>query len=501
MPETRDYTDKRSFDQTPEPEATARGNLDPTRAKPGKTFMVHQHHARRLHFDLRLEMLREDGTPVLVSWAVPKGMPRKKGKPHLAIHVEDHPFDYGKFEGTIPAGNYGAGEVRIFDSGTYEVMEQEESKLTIRLKGQRLRGVYHIIQTEKGKDKDEWLAFLRKDERPENDPLPPLKPMLATLATDAFDDTDWIFEPKWDGVRSLTVCEEETAHFSRTQKDMTATYPELGKLHEQLVCLDAVIDGEIVAFENGRPSFEKLQSRINLQNEHEIKRAMKAIPVTYIAFDLLYLDGRQVFGEKIQHRKELLEKLVVPNQHIQVSAIVPESGVALYEAAEESGLEGVVAKKLGSPYRPGKRTREWLKIKVVHDADVVIGGWSKGEGARATSFGSLLVGAYGDDGLHFLGAVGTGFTQQTLNELLPKLVGLQTDKCPFVEGAAGIKGGRFGKPIKNVSWTKPELVAMVEFRELTSANRLRAPSFKGLRDDKKPEECLLSDLEAVRPGA
>lgn len=500
MPETRDYTDKRSFDRTPEPEASARGNLDPTTAKPGKTFLIHQHHARRLHFDLRLEMLREDGTPVLVSWAVPKGLPRKKGKPHLAIHVEDHPFDYGEFEGTIPAGNYGAGEVRIFDSGTYDVLEQEESKLTIRLKGQRLRSVYHIIQTDKGKAKDEWLAFLREDERPKNEPLPPLKPMLATLGAEAFDDPDWIFEPKWDGVRSLTVCEETTAHFSRTQKEMTATYPELGKLHEQLVCLDAVLDGEIVAFEKGRPSFEKLQSRINLQNEHDIQRAMKAIPVTYIAFDLLYLDGRQVFGEKIEHRKELLEKLVVPNQYIQVSTVVPESGIALWEAAEESGLEGIVAKKLGSVYRPGKRTREWLKIKVVHDADVVIGGWSKGEGTRATSFGSLLVGAYADDGLHFLGAVGTGFTQQTLNSLMPKLNELETDQCPFVEGAAGIKGGRFGKAIKNVSWTKPELVAMVEFRELTSANRLRAPSFKGLRDDKKPEECLLADLEAVRPG-
>lgn len=500
MPKARDYTDKRSFDQTPEPEATVRGNLDPTRARPGETFMVHQHHARRLHFDLRLEMMREDRTPVLVSWAVPKGMPRKKGKPHLAVHVEDHPFDYGEFEGTIPAGNYGAGEVRIFDSGTYEVLEQEESKLTIRMQGRRLRGVYHIIQTAKGKDKDEWLAFLRKDERPDNEPLPPLKPMLATLATEAFDDPDWIFEPKWDGVRSLTVCGEETKHFSRNEKDMTATYPELGRFHEQLVCLDAVVDGEIVAFENGRPSFEKLQSRINLQNEHDIQRAMKAIPVTYIAFDLLYLDGRQLIGEKIEHRKELLEKLVVPNQYIQVSTIVAESGVALAEAAEKSGLEGIVAKKLGSTYRPGKRSREWLKIKVVHDVDVVIGGWSKGEGSRATSFGALLVGAYADDGLHFLGAVGTGFSQQTLDELMPKLKELETDKCPFVEGAPGIKGGRFGKPIKNPCWTKPELVAKVEFRELTSANRLRAPSFKGLRDDKNPDECLLADLEALRPG-
>ena len=210
MPKARDYTDKRSFDKTPEPEATVRGNVDPVKAKPGETFMIHQHHARRLHFDLRLEMLRDDDAPVLASWAVPKGMPVKKGKPHLAVHVEDHPFEYGKFSGTIPEGEYGAGEVRIFDSGTYEVLEQEPSKLTIRLHGNRLRGVYHLIQTEKGKDKGEWLTFLRKDERPETDKLPLLKPMMATLEHDAFDDPDWIFEPKWDGVRALAICGEKT---------------------------------------------------------------------------------------------------------------------------------------------------------------------------------------------------------------------------------------------------------------------------------------------------
>ena len=195
MANTRDYADKRSFDQTPEPASSVRGNLDPTTARPGESFMVHQHHATRLHFDLRLEMSHGD-TPVLVSWAVPKNLPRKKGKPHLAIHVEDHPFDYGYFSGTIPAGNYGAGEVRIFDSGTYEVLEQEPAKLTLRLEGERLRGVYHLIQTERGADKDEWLVFLRKDERPEPDPLPTLSPMLATMQADPFDDREWIFEPK-----------------------------------------------------------------------------------------------------------------------------------------------------------------------------------------------------------------------------------------------------------------------------------------------------------------
>jgi bifunctional non-homologous end joining protein LigD len=500
MAKTRDYADKRSFDQTPEPEATVRGNVDPTKAPAGKTFMVHQHHATRLHFDLRLEMMKGDA-PVLASWAVPKNLPRKKGKPHLAIHVEDHPFDYGSFEGTIPAGNYGAGEVRIFDSGTYEVLEQEKAKLTIRLQGERLRGVYHLIKTERGKEKDEWLAFLRQDERPELEPLPPLTPMLATLAADAFDDPAWMFEPKWDGVRTLAVCGETTKLFSRNNNDMTATYPELHKLHEQLVALDAVVDGEIVAFEKGRPSFEKLQSRINLQNERDIQRATKNCPVTFIAFDLLYLDGRRVYPQAVEERKELLEKLVVVSPHIQVSTFVLEEGSALSDAAKARGLEGVVAKKLGSPYRPGKRSKDWLKIKVTHEVDVVVGGWSKGEGSRSSSFGALLVGAYADDGLHFLGSVGTGYSQKTLDDLMGRLQDVAGDECPFVEGAAGIKGGRFGKPIRNPSWTKPELVAKVEFRELTSAPRLRAPSFKGLRFDKSPEECLLAELEALRPGS
>jgi bifunctional non-homologous end joining protein LigD len=500
MADTRDYADKRSFDRTPEPATDVRGNVDPTRAKPGETFMVHQHHATRLHFDLRLEMMRGD-TPVLVSWAVPKNLPRRKGKPHLAVHVEDHPFDYGSFEGTIPEGNYGAGEVRIFDAGTYEVLEQEEAKLTIRLKGERLQGVYHLIQTDRSKSKPEWLAFLRADERPDIEDLPVLEPMLATLEKDAFDSPDWVFEPKWDGVRTLAVCGEETRLLSRKGNDTTATYPELQKVHEQLVALDAVVDGEIVAFEKGRPSFERLQSRINLQNERDVKRATKSCPVTLIVFDLLYLDGKRVTDRPLEERKELLEKLVVPSPIVQVSTVVPEEGLALSEAAAQRGLEGIVAKKVGSTYRTGRRSREWLKIKVVHEADVVVGGWSKGEGSRSTSFGALLVGAYDDEGgLHFLGSVGTGFSQQTIDDLLPRLRDAAADECPFVEGAAGIKGGRFGKPIKNPSWARPELVGKVEFRELTSAPRLRAPSFKGLRFDKGPEECLLAELEALRPG-
>ncbi len=499
MARTRDYPAKRAFDQTPEPEGRVSGNLDPATARAGQNFVIHQHHARRLHFDLRLEMSRDDGGPVLVSWAVPNNLPLKKADGHLAVHVEDHPIEYGEFEGTIPEGNYGAGEVRIFDAGTYELIEQEDGKLTFDLKGRRMRGRWHMVRTAPSDDKDEWLVFLKTDRRPKIEPLPPLDPMLATLTAEAFDNEKWIFEPKWDGVRTLAVCGEETRLLSRRGNDTTATYPELGRLHDRLVAIDAVVDGEIVAFDGPRPSFEKLQSRINLQNAREIERATKNCPVTFIAFDLIYLDGQQLCSLPLEKRKELLEEVVVPSHNVHVSPVVPEEGIALSKAAAERGLEGIVAKKLGCPYRPGKRVRDWLKVKVVFEADVVVGGWSKGEGSRSTSFGALLVGAYDDEGLRFLGAVGTGFSGQTIDDLVPELMEVQQAECPFVEGSSGISGGRFGKPIKNPSWVKPELVAKIEFRELTAGHRLRAPSFKGLRRDKAAEDCLVADLEALRP--
>ncbi|MDQ3879358.1 MAG: hypothetical protein M3290_13575, partial [Actinomycetota bacterium] len=308
MSDTRDYADKRAFDETPEPEPEVEGNVDPGRAKPGSTFVIHQHHATRLHFDLRLEMLNGK-TPVLVSWAVPKNLPYKPGEVHLAVHVEDHPFEYGSFSGTIPKGNYGAGEVRIFDNGTYEVLEQEPGKVTFRLNGRRMRGVWHLFKTSKGRDKDEWLVRIRADERPDADPLPDLHPMLSTLARDPFDDDDWIFEPKWDGVRAIAICENETVLMSRNLRDISATYPELKSLNDRVVAVDAVLDGEIVTLADGRPSFERLQSRMNLQNQHEIARAAKEIPVLFVAFDVLYMDGQSLVSAPLEDRKEVLDAL------------------------------------------------------------------------------------------------------------------------------------------------------------------------------------------------
>jgi bifunctional non-homologous end joining protein LigD len=491
------YSDKRSFEDTPEPASARRDNVDPGSAPPGRRFVIQQHHATRLHFDLRLEMLA-DSQPVLVSWALPKGLPLARGEPHLAVHVEDHPIEYASFSGRIPAGNYGAGEVRIFDSGTYELLEQAPGKLSFRLAGGRLHGIFHLTRTKGGDGKDQWLAFLKRDERPPAEPPPELVPMLATPYPEPFDDDDWIFEPKWDGVRALAVCRGQTRLLSRRGRDVTAAYPELATIHERLVAIEAVVDGEIVAFDHGRPSFEKLQSRINLQNPRDIERARAAVPVTFLAFDLLYLDRRATVELPLQERKRILDDLVVSSETVRVSApCIEKEGIALSRAAREQRLEGVVAKRLGSPYRPGRRTKEWLKIKVVHEADVVVAGWSAGEGSRSDAFGSLLVGAYDSNGLRFVGAVGTGFDHAALQEVLAELRRLESTRCPFSEECGDLRAGRFGKALREPRWVEPDLVAKVEFRELTSGMRLRAPSFKGLRSDKAPEDCRLEDLRAA----
>ncbi|HEU5002608.1 MAG TPA: non-homologous end-joining DNA ligase [Actinomycetota bacterium] len=496
----RDYAGKRSFDATPEPPPEVAGNVDPATAPPGETFVIHQHFATRLHFDLRLEM-RNGATPVLVSWAVPKNLPLHPGEKHLAVKVEDHPFDYGGFSGTIPAGNYGAGEVRIFDAGPYDLLEQKEGKLTFRLRGRRLQATYHLVRTKPNSGanagKEQWLAMLREWHRPAPEPAPPPKPMLATLTAQAFDDEAWSFEPKLDGVRALGVCGETTQLLSRNTADITVAYPELHKVHERLVALDAILDGEIVAMEQGRPSFERLQRRMHVRNEHDIARLSKAIPVSYVVFDLLYLDGRSLVALPFDERRRLLEETVVANDVLQLSTSVPGNGVALYAAAERLGLEGIVAKRRQSPYELGRRSQNWLKVKTTYDADVVIGGWSPGQGNRDASIGALLVGTYEGDALRFVGSVGTGFTERTLASLLARLQELRSDTSPF--STASTAELRSHAP--GASWVRPELVAMVEFRELTSAGKFRAPSFKGLREDKTPAECTFAELQAAaRPA-
>ncbi len=485
---TSDYNRKRKLDETPEPAAKFKGDVDPGKARPGESFVIHQHHATRLHFDLRLELFNGK-TPVLVSWAVPKGLPRNKGKGTLAIHVEDHPFEYGKFSGSIPKGNYGGGEVRIFDSGTYEMVDQKEGNLRFRLNGDRLQGIYRLVRTRIEGGKEQWLAFLSKDERPEPDPRPSLAPMLATLVTESFDDDDWAFEPKWDGVRTIAICEEETQLISRNNRDITVAYPELHEAHKQLVALDAIIDGEIVAFEDGAPSFEKLQSRMHVRGPSEIKRLMKLIPVAYVAFDILYLDGRDLTRHPYSERRELLERAIVTTPWLQLSPSIKGEGVALFEAAREQALEGIVAKRLSSIYEGGQRSKHWLKVKTTFEGDVIIVGTTKGDGARSGTIGSLITAVYDGKQLRYSGSVGTGFTAKSLEVLMKKIRPLHTDKPQLP--AEDLKG----KPaLRNAYWLKPKLVAAVEFRQLTAAGKLRAPSFKGLRPDKSAAECTYKEL-------
>lgn len=361
----RDYRAKRRFDETPEPEPSVPGSVDPTEARPGETFMIHQHHATKLHFDLRLEMMN-GRTPVLVSWAVPKNLPLKRGEKHLAVHVEDHPFDYGGFSGTIPAGNYGAGEVRIFDSGTYEVLEQERAKLTIKLDGERVKGVWHMIQTKGRKgsaaDKDHWLVLLRENLRGKPDPLPLAEPMRAAGSAGSFDDEGWMFEPELVGARTLAVCTQETVLLSQGVHEVTSVFPELAKIHQQTVAFEAVLDGTIVSLDAGRPSAERLDARMTLTDD-DIHRAAKARPVTFVASDLLYLDGRSLLEVPVEERKRLLEGLVVRTERIDVSAYMEGAGSALSDVARQQGLPAVTAKRLGSHYVAGA-SDEWLRIPV-----------------------------------------------------------------------------------------------------------------------------------------
>lgn len=483
-----EYERKRRFEATPEPPTeVVEGDVDPLTAVPGSTFVIQQHYATRLHHDVRLEMANAD-TPVLVSWAVPKGLPRRRGERHLAIHTEDHPMGYADFSGSIPEGNYGAGEVRIFDRGTYEMVERSEDRITFQLDGQRLDGTYHLVLTGIEDGKERWLALRRDDgERPP--PPPHDEPMLATLAAEPFDGDAWGFEPKWDGVRTLAICDTDTRLVSRNGKNVTAGYPELTSLHDRLVALDAVVDGEIVAMEEGRPSFQRLQQRMHVRDQSKVERLAARIPVTFVAFDLLRLDGEDLTARPLTERRALLQEALVADDRTQLSPQVVGDGVALYGAAVEQGLEGIVAKRLDSRYEAGKRSQAWLKIKVTFDADVVVVGWTEGEGRRAGGVGSLVMAVYDDGSLRYVGNVGTGFDAASLDDAQRRLSALADTAPPFDRNVI-----RSRPELRHAHWVEPRLVARVEHRQLTDAGRLRAPSFQGFREDKEPQDCIFAQL-------
>jgi bifunctional non-homologous end joining protein LigD len=442
----------------------------------GNSFVIHKHRATRLHYDVRLE--RDGGLP---SWAVPKGLPTAKGDRRLAVQTEVHPLEYGSFEGTIPEGHYGAGEVRIFDDGWYEPVEWTDEKVSFRLHGRRYPGLeFHFVKT-----RTDWLAFLASHQEAPLIPSPPrYEPMLAEPGHEPFDDPRWWFEPKFDGIRCLAeMSTGETVLRSRTGRDVTDTYPELRMVHELVDQVNAVIDGEIVALdETGKDSFEQLQQRMNLRNPREIERIRARIPVSLVVFDVLWLDGRETIALPLEQRRELLELVTETDERLQVIPHVEGDGVAFTDAARSLGLEGVVAKRAGSPYVAGRRTDAWRKIKLITSQDCVILGYTPGQGGRAGSFGALLVGAIVDGALRWVGQVGTGFKDGVLADVLEQLRPLERDE-PAVPELRSVKGAVF---------VEPRLVCEVQYLQMTKGTgKMRAPSFKGMRPDVAPEDVLL----------
>jgi bifunctional non-homologous end joining protein LigD len=464
-----DYRAKRDFGKTAEP----RGGGD-TGATEGR-FVVQEHNARRLHWDLRLE---HEG--VAVSWALPRGIPQHPDENRLAVHTEDHPLEYLEFAGEIPKGEYGAGTMEVWDSGTYDAEKFRENEVIATFSGERFKGRYALFAT-RGKD---WLIHrMDPPEDPGYEPMPDrIEPMLARSGDLPRDEAKWGFEVKWDGIR--TVAFADHGHITlqgRNFTDFTPRYPEVRELARELGARRLILDGEIVAFDSeGRPSFERLQSRMHLASDSAVRRRVKDTPVTYVIFDVLYLDGHSTFPLAYEQRREVLDALELEGPAWRAPAYHRGEGSALLAATRELGIEGIVAKRLDSTYLPGQRNSSWVKVKNVNEQDVVIGGWTPGEGGRARSLGALAVGVYDDGKLTYAGKVGTGFTEKTLALLQRELEPLRRDGSPF-EGR---------QPPKGTIFVEPRLVARVELREWTRSGTMRAPSFKGLRDDVDPQDCV-----------
>jgi bifunctional non-homologous end joining protein LigD len=454
------YRSKRRPGKTPEPfsEGAAGGG---ERA----TFVVQRHAARRLHYDFRLER-----NGALASWAVPKGIPLRKGERHLAVHVEDHPLEYGSFEGTIPAGEYGAGTVEVWDKGWYELLEEKKNGgLTVRLHGNRLDGVWTLVPAKLDGDPKNWL-ILRKDDTPAETTR--YRPMLATLTDTLPKGEGWLYEPKWDGYRALvTVSSGEVTFTSRNGNDLTQRFRDCARRAALGIrTADAVLDGEICALD------EQGRSRFSLLQEGKGTLAL-------VVFDILELDSEPLIDLPLVERRKRLENVV--DQSVGGVIISPqfEDGEALLEAAREQGLEGVVAKRKDSRYQPGRRSPDWQKVKVRQGQEFVIVGYTKGQGRRSGGFGSLVVAVHEAGGLRWAGNVGTGFTDAEIDRLLKLLKPLRRPDSPLAETP---KMPRVRKG--DVVWVEPTLVAQVEFAEWTHEGRLRAPVYLGLREDKPASE-------------
>ena len=366
-----DYAGKRSFDKTPEPAAVLETGDD-------DAFVVHRHHASRLHYDLRME---KDGA--LKSWAIPKGLPPRPGIKRLAVNVEDHPLEYLTFEGTIPKGEYGAGPMWVYALGRYEISKDKKDSFYFRLQSKELTAEYRLINT-KGKD---WL--LERLDTPQIDWLnDKIEPMLAESRNDVPSSGDHIYEVKWDGIRAMVAIDDgELRIRTRSQRDVTEWFPELQIPEEVLRGSSALFDGEIVCLDDGgRPVFTDVMSRLHAKGERGIERARNRHPAVCYLFDCLYLDGRPIVNEPLTRRREWLSSAVKPETAFRVSEIV-EEGEELFEAAKVMGLEGIMAKEPRSSYLPGKRSSGWLKIKVRHTMECLVIGYTEGKGDRKQGFG------------------------------------------------------------------------------------------------------------------
>jgi bifunctional non-homologous end joining protein LigD len=457
------YRRKRDPRKTPEPFGGRRGGDRPI-------FVVQRHDARRLHYDFRLE---RDGA--LASWAVPKGVPLEPGGRALAVHVEDHPLEYASFAGEIPAGQYGAGTVEIWDHGTYELVEEKRNgQLTVSLAGERLNGVWTLVPAHLDGKEENWLLIKKRDEEELDDPRgrTPYRPMLATLASELPAGKDWRYEVKWDGYRALAyVRGGECELVSRNGNPLTDRFPAVAKaVPRALKTPSAVLDGEVCALDDeGRPSFSAMQQGTGR--------------LVFYVFDLLEVDGDAILDGTLDFRQSRLAELLDKrNQTVRLSESF-DDGAALLEAARARGLEGVMAKQSSSKYCEGKRTRYWLKVKTHGRQEFVVAGYTRGEGRRAESFGSLVLAVNEGGELRYVGNVGTGFDAKEIERLLKLLQPLERKDPPF---PAVPKMPRVRKG--DVVWVEPKLVAEVEFSEWTHDGRVRQPSYKGLRDDKRATE-------------
>jgi len=532
------YAAKRDFEATPEP-----AGRKTAKRPPRLRFVIQKHDATRLHYDFRLEA---DG--VLKSWAIPKGPSLDPTDRRLAMHVEDHPLDYRGFEGVIPPGNYGAGEVIVWDKGTYTLAEGDDpareigrGKIKFVLKGHKVKGEFTLVRIrgrdESGdpwllvKDKDEyvnpkydierddrsvksgktlkdiagnsraakWISNRKAAEEPKpkargarKDAMPNVtQPMLATLVDEPFDDREWLFEIKWDGYRALCKIDERgnLTLRSRNGLDFLKQFGELEHLGGAFASVPILVDGEIVSLDaKGRSSFQRLQGSFNRYRPSARASNAQQYPLTFVAFDCLYADGKDIRRQPLEERKAVLERLIADRSKVLYSKHVLERGRALFEQAQQAQLEGIIGKKRASPYQE-RRSRDWVKIKAQLVQECVIGGYTEPRGSRK-GFGSLLLGLYERQRLQYAGHVGTGFDEKNLASIYKSLRALETKRSPFAEEVQSNTPAH---------WVKPQVVAQVRFTEWTRDGLMRHPAFLGLRVDKDPKSCVREEpLDADR---